>query len=103
MTVYVIAQVKITDRSAYGRYQARFWDVFRQFNGQLLAADENPTLLEGSWDSDKVILMAFPDQQSAQEFLQSRIYHRISKDRHAGAETTAIPSTPSQRRGPGRR
>lgn len=90
MTVYVIAQLKITDRSAYGRYQARFRDVFRQFNGQLLAADENPTLLEGSFDSDKVVLMSFPDHLSAQEFLQSRIYHEISKDRYAGAETTAI-------------
>ena len=29
MTVYVIVQLKITDRAAYDRYQAHFFDVFK--------------------------------------------------------------------------
>lgn len=29
MTVYAIAQLKMTDRAAYDRYQAGFFDVFR--------------------------------------------------------------------------
>ncbi|MFW6027313.1 MAG: DUF1330 domain-containing protein, partial [bacterium] len=90
MTVYVIAQLKITDRAAYDRYQARFWDVFRQFNGRLLAADENPSVLEGRWDGDKVVMMSFPDEQSAYAFLRSPSYREISRDRHAGAETTSL-------------
>ena len=36
MTVYVIVQLKMTDRAAYDRYQARFFDVFRKFSGRLL-------------------------------------------------------------------
>jgi len=48
MTVYAIAQLKMTDRAAYDRYQARFFDVFRKFNGRLLAADEHPRVLEGT-------------------------------------------------------
>ncbi|MGX1318426.1 uncharacterized protein (DUF1330 family) [Bradyrhizobium sp. USDA 377] len=42
MTVYAISQLKMTDRAAYDRYQARFFDVFRKYNGRLLAADEQP-------------------------------------------------------------
>jgi uncharacterized protein (DUF1330 family) len=42
MTVYAIVQLKITDRAAYDRYQARFFDVFRKFSGRLLSADETP-------------------------------------------------------------
>jgi uncharacterized protein (DUF1330 family) len=30
MTVYVIVQLKITDRAAYDRYQAHFFDVFKK-------------------------------------------------------------------------
>jgi len=30
MTVYVIVQLKMTDRAAYDRYQARFFDVFKK-------------------------------------------------------------------------
>ena len=62
MTVYVIVQLKMTDRAAYDRYQARFFDVFKKFNGRLLAADEEPAVLEGVWDRDKLVLMSFPDE-----------------------------------------
>jgi uncharacterized protein (DUF1330 family) len=34
MTVYVIVQLKMTDRAAYDRYQARFFEVFRRFSGR---------------------------------------------------------------------
>ena len=47
MAVYVIVQLKMIDRGAYDRYPARFFDVFRKFNGRLLSADENPAVLEG--------------------------------------------------------
>ena len=47
MTVYVIAQLKFKDRPRYDRYQSRFMDVFHQFDGRLLAADEHPVVLEG--------------------------------------------------------
>ena len=40
MTVYAIAQLKFTDRDAYNRYQAAFMEVFQQYSGTLLAADE---------------------------------------------------------------
>jgi Domain of unknown function (DUF1330) len=51
MTVYVIAQLKMTDRATYDRYQARFFEVFRKFNGRLLSADESPSVVEGDWES----------------------------------------------------
>ena len=46
MTVYVLVQLKMTDRAPYDRYQVRFFDVFKKFSGRLLAADENPAILE---------------------------------------------------------
>ena len=62
MTVYAIAQFTITDLAAYRRYQSRFADVFQVFDGTLLAADESPTVEEGSWPHQKVVLLAFPDE-----------------------------------------
>jgi uncharacterized protein (DUF1330 family) len=51
MTLYVIAELKMTDRAAYDRYQARFFDVFRKFNGRLPSADESPSVVEGDLES----------------------------------------------------
>ena len=85
MTVYVIVQLKMTDRAAYDRYQARFFDVFRKFNGRLLSADEHPVVLEGTWDRDKLVLMSFPDETAYRAWRNSPDYLEISKDRKAGA------------------
>jgi uncharacterized protein (DUF1330 family) len=86
MAVYLIAQISITDRAAYNRYQAKFLDVFRKFKGELLAADENPEVVEGDWNREKVILMRFPDRESFKEWAFSPEYREISKDRAAGSE-----------------
>lgn len=86
MTVFVIVQLKMTDRAAYDRYQARFFDVFRKFKGRLLSADENPAVLEGSWNRDKLVLMSFPDEAAFRSWSDSPEYLEISKDRKAGAE-----------------
>ena len=88
MTVYVIVQLRMIDRAAYDRYQARFFGVFKKFQGRLLSADETPEVQEGSWDRDKVVLMSFPDEAAYRAWADSPEYQEISKDRKAGA--TAI-------------
>lgn len=90
MAVYDLAQLRFTDRSAYDRYQARFMEVFRRFDGRLLAADEHPQVLEGDWQRDKVVLMAFPDAEAARAFAESPEYQAISVDRKAGADTLSL-------------
>ena len=47
MPVYAIAQLTITDRATYQRYQDRFMDVMRRYKGVVLAADEHPKVIEG--------------------------------------------------------
>jgi uncharacterized protein (DUF1330 family) len=90
MTVYVIVQLKMTDRAAYDRYQARFFDVFKQFSGRLLSADEKPAIVEGAWDRDKLVLMSFPDEAAFHTWADSPEYLEISKDRTAGAEAIVL-------------
>jgi uncharacterized protein (DUF1330 family) len=90
MTVYVIANVKFTKEELYRRYQARFFDVFRQFKGRLLVADEAPKVLDGAFPHDKVVVMQFPDQAEAERFLYSPAYEEISKDRIAGANVVSV-------------
>jgi uncharacterized protein (DUF1330 family) len=90
MTVYVIVQLKMTDRAAYDRYQARFFDVFKKFSGRLLSADEGPVVLEGTWDRDRLVLMSFPDEAAFHAWANSPEYLEISKDRKAGAQGVVL-------------
>ncbi len=90
VTVYAIAQLRFTDRSAYDRYQARFMEVFRRHSGTLLAADESPRVVEGRSDREKVVLMSFPDEAAFYAFVRSPEYEDIAKDRRAGADTVVV-------------
>lgn len=90
MTVYALAQLSMKDRNAYDRYQARFMGVFRKFRGRLLAADEHPAVLEGTWQRDKAVLMSFPDEEAFREFHESPEYQEIAKDRKAGADAVVL-------------
>lgn len=90
MTVYSIAQLKFTDVDAYRRYQRAFPAVFAKFNAKVIVADESPTVLEGDWPRDKIVILAFPDEAEARRFGASPDYQAIAKDRKAGADAVVI-------------
>jgi uncharacterized protein (DUF1330 family) len=90
MSVYVIAQLRIHDPVTYRRYVDRFMNVFKNYNGSVLVADENPTVVEGAWDGNKVVMVSFPDEASFRQWADSSEYMDIAKDRKAGTESVVI-------------
>ena len=88
--VYVIAQLSITDRAAYDRYQARFMPVLARYDGRLLAADEHPRGVEGAWERDKVVLLSFRDEAAFRAWAESPEYEEIARDRKAGSSTVVL-------------
>jgi uncharacterized protein (DUF1330 family) len=90
MTVYAIAQLSITDRAAYQRYQERFMGVMNRYKGRLLAADASPRVVEGLWDGEKAVLLSFPDEAAFSEWADSPEYQEIAKDRKAGSTAVVL-------------
>jgi uncharacterized protein (DUF1330 family) len=90
MTVYAIAQLTITDRAAYNRYQSRFMSVMNRYKGRVLAADEHPQVVEGQWDREKLVLLSFPDEAAFREWADSPDYQEIAKDRKAGSTAVVL-------------
>ncbi len=71
--VLVIAKLNFIDLSRYRQYQAAFPAIFAGSGGEILAADETPTTLSGDV-ADKIVVMRFPDAETAQAFLTSPDY-----------------------------
>jgi uncharacterized protein (DUF1330 family) len=88
--VYAIAQLTITDRAIYDRYQQRFMSVMKLYKGRVLAADEKPQVVEGAWDREKVVLLSFPDEPAFREWVESPEYVEIAKDRKAGSDAVVL-------------
>ncbi len=90
MAVFIINNMTIHDRAAYDRYAGAFLAVFRNFDGALLAVQDAPPALEGSWPFDRTVLISFPSREAAQRWIASPEYQAIVGDRHAGTVSNVV-------------
>lgn len=84
--VYIVAQLTVHDRERYNRYSAGFMAVLQQFGGRLLANDESPEVIEGTWGHKKVVLLQFSDRAAFEAWASSEAYQAIAPDRIAASE-----------------
>ncbi len=90
MAIYTIAQLAIHDRDRYQRYISAFLPVLTQYGGRVLAADDNPEVIDGPWHGDRVVLLEFPDRDSYVAWATSAEYQHIATDRTASADMVAL-------------
>jgi uncharacterized protein (DUF1330 family) len=88
--IYVLAQLRIHDRARYLSYVRRFAGVLARHEGVLLAADEAPLVVEGSWDRDKVVLLRFESERGYEAWAHSPEYQEILQDRVGSAQATVL-------------
>ncbi|MEQ3744969.1 MAG: DUF1330 domain-containing protein [Henriciella sp.] len=90
MSVYIIAQISITDRESYDKYDAGFMEAFEPFGGEILSVDEDPLTLEGEWTATRSVLLKFESKDIALAWLNSDAYKAIVGHRHAGSTMNGI-------------
>ena len=59
--------------------------VFEKFKGRLLAVDEAPEVLEGTWNCTRTVLIEFPSREDALAWAGSAEYQEIARHRWAGS------------------
>jgi uncharacterized protein (DUF1330 family) len=89
-TVYVLAQLRIHDRTRYDAYARRFLSAIAASGGKLLVADERPEVLEGSWPDDKVVLLEFPNEATLRALERSDVYRELAGERHASTKGSVL-------------
>ncbi len=99
MAVYIINNMKIHDRAEYDTYLRGFMDVFRQFDGEVLAAVDAPQPVEGEWPFDRTVLLRFPSRESALRWAESPQYRAIAEHRWKGTTSNVVilPELPRPR------
>ena len=90
MAVYIINNMNIHDRAEYETYLRSFMRVFRQFNGEVLAAQDAPPPEEGSWPYDRTILLRFPTREDAHRWADSPAYRAIAVHRINGTTSNVV-------------
>jgi len=93
MSVYFIGNIDIHDRESYANYEAGFMEVFQEFNGRLLAVDENQRTIEGEWPATRTVVMEFPSEEDAMAWYESDAYQELMQHRlKASSASSALVS-----------
>ena len=86
MTVYVIADVKVTDDSWIPEYAANVHDIVHKHGGKYLSRTSNITTVEGeALDTTLVALIEFPTMDAVQAFASDPDYAPFGTARQAGS------------------
>lgn len=86
MTVYVIADVKVTDDSWIPDYAVNVHDIVHKHGGKYLSRSANITTIEGEGlDTTLIALIEFPSMEAVQAFASDPDYAPYGKARQAGS------------------
>ncbi len=91
MSVYVIAEVKITDDSWVPGYAANVHEIIHRHGGKYLSRSGNITTLEGApADASLMAIIEFPDAGAVEAFGSDPDYARFAEARQAGSESRFV-------------
>jgi len=89
MSAYLIVNIeKIKDQDKLKQYGEKVGAHTAKFGGSLLATSPEPTVLEGSLNSIKSMIIEFPDLDSLKAWYESPDYQPMKEIRQAGIDAT---------------
>jgi uncharacterized protein (DUF1330 family) len=90
MKCFFIAQININDQDEYDKYLAGFDRIFDRYRGEVLAVNDQVTILEGNWPYGRTVVIQFPDKKEALKWYNSAAYQELAKHRRQAASTNII-------------
>jgi uncharacterized protein (DUF1330 family) len=89
MTAYILVDTKISDPEAYETYKAQARPIAEKYGGIYRTRGGDMDVVESDlWTPTRLVLIEFPDMQSAKDFVKCPEYAPIQAIRHANAECT---------------
>jgi uncharacterized protein (DUF1330 family) len=86
MTVFLIADVKVTDDAWIPDYAARVHDIVGKHGGKYLSRSGNIDTIEGDGlDTTLIALIRFPSREALDAFVNDPEYEPFAKARQAGS------------------
>jgi uncharacterized protein (DUF1330 family) len=86
MSCYFIALIDIHDDERYGEYLAGFDEVFEPFSGRVLAVEDEPRVLEGTWPAGRTVIIEFPDESELRRWYASPAYQHLAERRREASQ-----------------
>jgi len=85
MPAYVIVETIVSDPEQYERYRKAAPPSIAAFGGRYLARGGELARLEGDWDPARLVILEFPDLETAKAWYASEEYGEARKLREGAA------------------
>ena len=93
MPAYVIVDCEVTDAERYEIYKRLAPPAIAKYGGRYLVRGGDVTPLEGDWRPNRLVILEFPDVETAKRFYGSPEYGMARAER-AGAATMNMVLVP---------
>ena len=90
MPAYIVARVSVHDMKQYKKYMALTPAAIEAFGGKFIARGGEVITLEGPKEERRVVLLEFPDIESAKAFYDSEQYQTAKALREGAAAGSFI-------------
>lgn len=85
MPAYVIADIQVSDTPAYDRYRPLAAASIARFGGRFVVRGGKADLLEGEPQPERIVVIEFPDAETARRWYRSEEYQTALKIRQAAS------------------
>jgi len=90
MPGYVIAEVDVTDPTAFEEYRKQVPATVQEYGGKFLTRGGTVHPLEGGWQPKRLVILEFPSVEQAQRWYDSEEYRSPKALRMKSAKTRVI-------------
>lgn len=90
MPAYVIAELDIHDMDGYRTYGAQALSTILQYGGRPLVSTSDVEVLEGDRVCPRLVILEFPDMETAKQWYSSEVYEGPKQLRKQIAETVML-------------
>ena len=90
MPAYLIVETDITDPEQYEHYKAASPGAIAAFGGRFIVRGGETATLEGDWNPKRLVVVEFPDLETAKRFYESPEYQEAIKLREGAASLNMV-------------
>jgi uncharacterized protein (DUF1330 family) len=90
MAAYIIADIRVTDPASYDQYRPLAGASIARFGGRFVVRGGEVDLLEGEPQPERIVVIEFPDADTARQWYRSAEYQAALKIRQAASRGRVV-------------
>jgi uncharacterized protein (DUF1330 family) len=83
MKAYLVLDLSVSDFGGFKKYIAEIPTYIARHSGKYIVQGVQPTIIEGDWKPERMVIIEFPERARAEAFLGDPDIQDLFKVRHA--------------------